>query len=139
MKARNFRLKELVPPDIYDKLGNEAWSLFDDKLIETIDFIRDALGRPITINNWMWNKKDNAMTLRGYRPKDCAIGAVNSAHKTGEAIDFDVQGMKAFEVRTWLKLHADILPHPIRVEDDVNWVHLDVRAKEGHKVYFFKP
>lgn len=135
-EAKYFTIEELVPPDIYNTLGSEAWDLFNPKLIDTIDFIRESLNRPITANNYAWGGKH---TLRGYRPKNCAIGAKRSAHKTGEAIDFDVQGMTADEVRAWLVNNKDRLPHPIRIEAVGCWVHVDVRAKKGYKLYAFKP
>ena len=63
-----------------------------------------------------------------------------SAHTMGKAVDFDVEGMTADEVRGWLAEHGAYLPYPIRVENDVNWLHMDVfQNKDNVKVYFFNP
>ena len=52
---------------------------------------------------------------------------------------FDVVGMTAAEVRKWLFAHASELPHPIRVEADVTWNHIDLRnTGEKGKVITFK-
>ena len=62
-----------------------------------------------------------------------------SAHTMGKAVDFDVEDMKADEVRLWLAKNGKFLPYPIRVESGVSWVHMDVfdNNTEQH-VYFFK-
>lgn len=131
-----FSIKELVPPEIYEAEGNEAWSLIDPRLIETLNWIRANLNRVITVNNWAFNGQ---YKYRGFRPKDCAIGAVKSAHKEGLAADFDVKGMTADQVRDWLSKNEHSLPYPIRCEEGVNWVHIDLRAKTGYQLYFFEP
>ena len=133
---KNFITQELVPTEIYELLGEDSLKLMDKKLIETLLFIRKKLDRGITINT---KYKGGRYNLRGYRPKNCAIGALYSAHKEGLALDFDVEGMTANDVRSWLKANENLLPHPIRCENGVSWVHIDVRVKVGHKVYFFNP
>ena len=50
----------------------------------------------------------------------------------GTAVDFDVQGMSAEEVRKWIERNKVLLPYPIRLEEGVNWVHLDMR-NDGSK------
>jgi hypothetical protein len=54
------------------------------------------------------------------------------------AVDFDVTGMKAEEVRKWIKDNQIFLPYPIRLEEDVNWVHLDVRSDGFRNITWFK-
>jgi uncharacterized protein YcbK (DUF882 family) len=69
----------------------------------------------------------------------CLSGQVYvSPHILGKAVDFDVEGMKAEEVRKWLILNRDSIPYPIRLENNVSWVHLDVEDN-GTKIYLFKP
>jgi hypothetical protein len=66
-----------------------------------------------------------------------------SAHVMGRAIDFDVKGMTAEQVRLWLVEVEDILPYKIRLENKMNgkqisWVHLDVYWNEkNNHVYLF--
>jgi hypothetical protein len=76
-------------------------------------------------------------TFGGYRPQSCPIGAPQSAHKTGEAVDiYDPAG----ELDTWLddeKLEKYGLyrEHP---EDTAGWCHLTTRSpKSGRRT--FKP
>ena len=45
----------------------------------------------------------------------------------------------AEELRKWLKENKENLPHNIRVESGVNWLHVDVRQDNKEKLYFFKP
>ena len=61
-----------------------------------------------------------------------------SAHMQGTAVDFDVQGMSAEEVRKWIERNKVLLPYPIRLEEGVNWVHLDMRndGSKGRVTYF---
>ena len=58
----------------------------------------------------------------------------------GKAIDFDVKGMTADEVREWLIENEDLLPYKIRLEHKINktgktitWVHMDVYYLERNK------
>jgi hypothetical protein len=58
-------------------------------------------------------------------------------HGFGKAVDFNVVGMEAEEVRLWIKAHASELPYPCRLEKDVSWVHLDVMNNTDDKVLEF--
>jgi hypothetical protein len=61
-----------------------------------------------------------------------------SAHMLGKAVDFDVQGLLAEEVRQWIVTHVSWWPYHIRLEKDVSWCHLDVIDFSEQKVYLFK-
>jgi hypothetical protein len=43
--------------------------------------------------------------------------------------DFDVKGIVAEDVRKWIKDNQILLPHPIRLEEDVNWVILTLEVQ----------
>jgi hypothetical protein len=45
--------------------------------------------------------------------------------------------MSAQEMRDLIVTNQDKLPYNIRIEDEVSWLHFDVRDK-GVKVYLFK-
>lgn len=141
MKAKYFTLFELVCPHILAKYKERAWMFLDSRLILNLDTIRERIGKPIYVNR-------GNLTQRGLRCPQCQIvkdkfeaGVLYmSAHTFGKAVDFDVEGMTAEEVRGWLKEHGAYLPYPIRVENDVTWVHMDVFPnKDNLKVYFFNP
>lgn len=139
-----FDLEELVCPHVFNKFGQIAWQFLDPRLLETIDKLRERLNKPIFVNSWDSGGKFDE---RGFRCIQCDLvkKAIQenrlyvSPHMTGQGVDFDVQGMLAEEVRQWIIKNQNILPYPIRLENKVSWVHLDVREVEGHKFYLFNP
>lgn len=48
-----------------------------------------------------------------------------SAHCNGMGFDITVVGMDAEDARDIIKDNEDKLPYPIRLEEDVTWVHVD--------------
>lgn len=136
-----FDLPELVCEHVYDKYGSFAWNFLDPRLIVTINTLRDRIGKPIFVNDWQIH---GTFSQRGLRCPDCEIvksktDLYMSAHTLGRAVDFDVQGLIASEVREWIKQHQNWWPYPIRLEAGVTWVHLDVYGNsENKKVYEFK-
>jgi hypothetical protein len=143
-----FDIREFVNKTTYLKHGENAWMFIDPKLLHTILVIREALGRPMTINNWSYGGK---FSQRGLRTN---IGQIVmkmvakrrlylSAHVMGKAVDFDVKGMSAIKVREWLVENKDLLPCKIRLENTmkgrpISWVHLDVFwSKKNSKVHLF--
>jgi hypothetical protein len=141
----HFFLEELVCPDVYKKWGYIAWSFFDDRLLTTIETIRNKLGKPIYVNNW---DSGGDFDERGLRCNFCNLVKTKTAagilylspHIRGCAVDFDVEGMTAEEVRQWLVKNKIILPYAIRLENNVNWVHLDVAPVPTlEKVTLFNP
>lgn len=134
-----FNIKELVCKHVYNKWKERAWQFLDDRLLENLLFIRQNINKPIIINNW-----ENGKTQRGLRCNCCKLVTDNkdkvylSQHIFGKAVDFDVVGMSAEEVRQWIKSNQDKLPHPCRLEKDVNWVHLDVMNNTSSKIIEFE-
>jgi uncharacterized protein YcbK (DUF882 family) len=143
-KPEYFTIDELVCPDVYNVWGQQAFSFFDQRLLITIDNIRQRLKKPVWINNYLVHGSQEESGLRCIR---CSIVKAKidkgelyvSAHLTGQAVDFSVEGMTAEEVRSWLISKQNLLPYPVRLEEAVNWVHLDVRDNfEGKKIVTFK-
>ncbi len=132
---KHFESTELFPIEVVHKYGESVWQFMDNRLLETIDYIREQLGRPVFVNT-----RNGVMKFqyRGYRPNTYKSTLYCSQHLHGRAVDFDVEGMSAAEVRVWLKANAESLPYPIWVEDGVDWVHIDVRQSKKGKVYLFK-
>jgi hypothetical protein len=127
-KPVHFKIWELVPPELINLPEDYLWGLFDENILIVIDRLRSCLGKPITINNW---KSGGQFSLRGFRPKNCTIGAINSPHKQGKGIDFDVKGMTAKEVRDFIMKRQDQFPEITRMEDKVTWVHIDTMPRNG--------
>lgn len=139
-----FSIKELVDNEVFAKYGEDAWQFFTDDILETLLFIREGIGKPMTINN------GSNFTQRGLRTNQSPlvkgkVGIYLSAHILGRAFDFDVAGMDAEEVRSWIFEHKDALPYPVRLEHinsktnkPITWVHIDtINNRKGQKVYFF--
>ncbi len=142
---RYFSLRELVDEPTYKKYGDFAWNFFDTALLETLFVLRDKILKvPMTINTWMTGGKFDERGLRTnlssiIRGKTDKNKLSMSAHSTGKGVDFDAKGMSAEEVRHMIQAKASQLPHPIRLEDCVNWVHVDIyNDGSKSKVVLFK-
>ena len=48
-----FFLDELVPPSIYSARGENAMQLIDYRIVMALDHLRDVIGKPILVNNWI--------------------------------------------------------------------------------------
>ena len=135
----DFELYELVCPHVFHAYGEAAWTFFDSRLIITLAALRSRLNKPIWVNNWHEGGK---LDQRGFRCNLCSLvkkakGIYVSAHMTGQAVDFDVQGMVAEEIRQYIIKNKTIWPYPIRLEAGVSWCHLDTRGNTLQKVTLF--
>lgn len=142
-----FDIRELVEPAVFSKWGETAWRFFDYRALHNLVFIRERIGKPITVNTWLWGGRFDERGLRtNISPivkKRNGILYV-SPHLRGAAFDFDVEDMTAGEVRTWILAHADELPFPCRLERQfygkyISWVHMDVDFLPEYvsRVYLF--
>ncbi|MFO0387607.1 MAG: hypothetical protein ACK505_12570 [Flavobacteriales bacterium] len=126
----NFYLDELIDPVTYAARGERSLQLMDMRIILALQYLREIIGKPITVNTWA--RRGN-LSLRGYRPEGTRTGAKWSQHKFGRALDFNVDGMTTREV------HAVIMQHEryfiergwiTTIEDardSPTWVHIDCR------------
>lgn len=142
-KSKYFKIQELVCPDVFKRFGENAWMFIDHRLIETLDIVREKiLCKPIIVNNW---SVGGSFTQRGLRCNMCQVvkskSAENnlylSAHTFGKAIDASIQGMTGEEARKLIIKNQILLPWPIRLEERVSWLHLDV-YDAGQAIYQFK-
>ncbi|MEI7524581.1 MAG: hypothetical protein WCJ95_09645 [Mariniphaga sp.] len=141
---RYFDIRELVCKETYAKYGATAWQFFRPQLLETMLVLRrDILKTAMTVNNW---SVGGSFSQRGLRCNLCQIVRDNSskgliylsAHCEGAAIDFDTKIFTAEQLRGIIADHADLLPHPVRLEEHVNWCHIDVYdSGSGKKVTYF--
>lgn len=124
-KCRNFGIKELVSKGTYDIRGEKSWQLFDSRLLETIDMLRDKYGKT-TINDWSWGGTSH---WRGLRTADSKYYSAYSQHSFGRAADLIFNDVTAESVR------QDILANPNdpvfkyinSFEEGTSWLHIDVR------------
>lgn len=140
-----FGIEELVDKTVYNKYGEKAWRFFDPRLIHNLWWIRTNIAKSITVNNWSWG---GSFDERGLRTNISPLVKSKNrlyltAHLRGAAVDFDVKGMSANDVRGWIKDNELNLPYPCRLERRLNgnfisWVHLDVDYEPTNpKVYMF--
>lgn len=125
---RYFNVKELVCNHVFAKHGDKSWMFLSTPYLETLLFLRqDLLKVPMVCNT-------NTLKQRGLRCNLCQIvkdkSAINvsyvSAHVTGNGGDFSSAQISAEQMRQLIKEHADELPWRVRIERDVNWLHIDV-------------
>ena len=135
-----FDKEELLSRHMFEAGG--GYDLLDTELQKLVTWIRETLGRPMFANNW---EIGGQFSERGYRTNDDPVCNAQkftpgSAHFKGKALDFDVKGMTAEQVRKWLHDNQESAPVRFRVEKGVNWVHVDVMPhKASDKAYFFNP
>lgn len=130
--GKYFDIRELVCPHVFRAHGKNAWMFLQTPLLETILLLRTVvIGKPMLINNYPMG---GSMDERGLRCNLCSIVGKKteedisylSAHVTGAGIDFTVPGTESEDVRNVIRSYAGKYPHPIRLEKNVSWVHLDI-------------
>jgi len=142
-KCKHFKIFELVDPVIYRANGENAFAFFTEEIKQSIDGVREFFDRPTTVNNWIWGGQ---FQWRGLRSHLCKEGALKSQHRIVEerlcnAIDFDVEGLTAEQVRREILNNQNIpsLRFITRMEKDVNWVHIDCKPLDGQeRIYMFR-
>ena len=134
-----FQVKELVCPHTYKKYGEASWRFLDTMYLWCLLVIRrDILQVRMDCNN------GTTLTQRGLRCNLCSLvkskrSLYLSAHTFGKAGDFSSPSMTAQQMRNAIIENADKLPCPIRIEDEVTWLHFDVMPFDSpEKVYLFK-
>ena len=134
-----FQISELVCPHTHSKWGERSWQFLSTAFLHNLLVIRrDILKAPMICNH-------GNQLQRGLRCNMCELvqqksSVYLSSHLFGKAGDFTVKGMTAQEARQRIKDNAHLLPHPLRMEADVSWLHFDVLPQYGinQKVYEFK-
>jgi hypothetical protein len=137
-----FDIRELVCDHVYDRHGENAWRLFDPRLLEVMVWIRRKTNRRMVVNS-----RSRGLTQRGIRCNLCSLVVDKSKrgilyvspHILAAGVDFDIEGMLAEESRQWLEKNKAGLPHKIRLEAGVSWVHLDVLVLGEQKITYFNP
>ena len=140
----HFKIQELVCPHVFEIYGDQSWQFLDEKLLHTLYTLRnDIFSLPMVCNNY---HTAGAFTQRGLRCGFCNIVQDKvrkkilylSAHIFGQAIDFDILHLPADRARAIIMLKAELLPYPVRMELNVNWVHIDTfNDLKGVKVSTF--
>lgn len=132
----NFDIREFVPKSIYSDRGIKAVTTIDVNLLIFIDHLREYLDLPITINDYIFGGNNQFRGLRTIESKDYSK---YSQHSFGRALDFDVKGMTAQEVRQWIIKNRNLWwVKPITfIENNVGWVHIDTRATDNYDLILY--
>lgn len=143
---KHFDACELLCPHVCRRFGADGLRFVDFTILDNIEWLRGALGRKIYVNNW---HKGGKYSQRGLRCNCCGLVADKtragapylSAHVLGKAVDFDVEGMTAEDVRAFITARAAEIPHACRLEAGGSWVHMDtacdLSAGAGSRVKTF--
>jgi hypothetical protein len=132
-----FKLQEMFPRDFYKevhpRLGDTMWALIDNRILFTADMLRERYGTMV-VNDWLW-RTDNANNYRGFRPRDCTVGATFSQHRYGRALDCKFKYVKAEEVRLDIRSNDKYaFKYITTIELDVTWLHFDCRNHDKKKL-----
>jgi len=130
---KNFVVQELVPPSLYQLYGDQAIRYFDIRILEVLERIRECIDAPMVINNW--HRQGNRQ-WSGIRTPDSPYYSLGSAHSWGLAIDA-VGSWEPDDVRAAILSEQLMLPHPVRLELGVSWLHVDVMNISGNRVETF--
>jgi uncharacterized protein YcbK (DUF882 family) len=130
-----FAVQELVPPQIYKARGVHAITVFDARILYSLDQIREHYGAKIRVNDW---HQGGQFTQRGFRTAQ-QVGAELSQHRFGRAVDFDIAGVTAEEFRSDVRTGklSCRLTYVTRIEDDTSWIHIDCASVPGTDIVFF--
>jgi len=135
-----FSLEEFFPPEQEHLFGvvlgdvPVIWMGIDDRVKWTADQLRMIYGTAI-MNTWhsvRMQSRYGFHRYRGWRSRDCSVGAQFSQHKMGCAADIVFTGVEADAVR------SDILANPHQeefqfitfLEMNVSWLHFDCRPHD---------
>jgi len=133
-RSKHFIIEELVPKELYDLVKEDTlWELFDERLLETIDKLKETFNEgSITINNWKWN---GDRTQSGLRTKDSKYYSPTSQHSLGKAVDCIFSSYNVDSVRQYIINNPDEFPYVKGIERDVSWLHIDTRLRDDVLVF----
>lgn len=127
-RPHNFIIQELVPPEIYNEMGERAWLMLDPHALISLQKLRDAKGR-IVINGWHLPDGPYAKFKEsGLRDPNSTTGAKRSMHKRGCAFDCKPRDCTPKELYDYVMAHPEEFPYINRVEDindTPGWFHFD--------------
>jgi len=141
-----FKIQELVCPHVFSRFGEQSWRFLQTEFLHTLLVVRrDILQRTMLCNNY---HAGGSFSQRGIRCNLCQIvndytkqnKLTTMPHVIGAGGDYTVSGLTAEEARKAIAANAAKLPYPIRLENDVTWLHMDVLdVGTGQKITYFNP
>jgi len=127
-RPKYFALNELVPPDVIQARGEQAWQLMDERILRGADWLREKFG-PCVING-KFNGK--GFTESGLRSPFTTTGAKWSQHKFGRAVDMKFLKVNVKEVYDYILANQpEARANGITTVENINatpsWLHADCR------------
>ena len=148
-KPANFILQEFVSRRVYEDRGERSWELLDEKLLRSLQEIREYTGGRVVLNDWYW--KGNR-EYQVFREMEYYGGRSFSQHAFGRAADPRLYNsnssgggkMTADESRALILSMKRMgkLEFVTAMEDIVDWLHIDCRMTERggeEDLFIFKP
>lgn len=143
MKSKYFVIKELVSKQVYEKYGEGAWKFIDEKLIITLDQIREFFGKPIVVNIYGRGLEQRGLRANcDYLVKDKTDSGILyiSQHVLGKAVDFNVIGLSVQTTYKAIIDNQDKFPYLKRLENiklTPTWIHADVANTGKERLEIF--
>lgn len=155
-KPKHFREEEWFSPAVMAQNDtSRIWRLVDYRILWTMDALREYFGVPVTMNDYLWGGGNKYRGFRSYdelvdtvylrktgviRPK---FSSFTSQHTLGRAADSKFRNIPAEEIRNDIRANPDAIRYQYitAVEDEVSWLHIDVRNWETTTsgILFFNP
>jgi hypothetical protein len=124
-RCEYFHYEELVDPTTAAKRGEKSWQLLDDRLLMSLDWLRNRYGA-CTVNNY---RSGGDRKWSGLRTQNSPWYSPYSQHSFGRAADCIFKHVTAEEVRSdILREEFDVdFQYITSFEEDTSWLHIDVR------------
>jgi hypothetical protein len=127
-RPKYFALNELVPPDVIQARGEQAWQLMDERILRGADWLREKFG-PCVINGKFGGK---GFSESGLRSPFTTTGAKWSQHKFGRAVDLKFLKVNVKEVYDYILANQpEARANGITCVENINatpsWLHIDCR------------
>lgn len=127
-KPTYFKIEELVSEKTLLDCGEaRCWWLFDSRILEAADLLREQFGVTI-VNDWHTGGK---FKDSGYRVPTYSRYSITSQHSNGRALDLKFKRHTADEVREGIIADRERYHMITGLEMGVNWVHIDCRNYDG--------
>jgi hypothetical protein len=128
-RPKYFALNELVPPDVIQARGEQAWQLMDERILRGADWLREKFG-PCVINGKFGGK---GFSESGLRSPFTTTGAKWSQHKFGRAVDLKFLKVNVKEVYDYILANQpEARANGITCVENIidtkgQWLHIDCR------------
>lgn len=142
----HFSAAELIPPADYAKWGEGGVMMINPLLCLMLDQLRERHGRLVINSTGRDRQQSGLRTVDFYRreyrnltktQQQVKFSSSRSAHIRGDAADCIPLDTTVAKIHQDIKDNPDLYPFIHFVEDDVSWLHIDVRNQPN--ITFWSP